>query len=34
LLDGALGLDVGMEAGVEILEFLLFAWSDDKFAGG
>jgi len=34
LLDGALGLDVGLEAGEEVFEFLLFAGGDDDFAGG
>ena len=34
LLDGALGFDVGLVGGEQIVELLLFAGSDDNFTGG
>jgi hypothetical protein len=29
-----LSLDIGLEMGEQLLEFFLFAWGNDNFAGG
>ena len=34
LLDAALRLDIGLAMGEQLLEFFVFAWGDDNFAGG